>query len=196
MMKKGLILILLTVAISAVCTKVKAQSPAKIALSLGPELGVPINAHDADGDNVRNYYGDGIGGSLKLELPVIDGLDVTVTAGYMDYKSTRYLTYSGPYLEGSSITNTPNYTYIPLKAGLRYYLNKYLYVESNAGEAIKTSVSASSSFIYGGSMGGIIPINAHNSVDIGVAVERGYKNVYYSYPMGQVAFRLAYRYNF
>jgi hypothetical protein len=199
-MKKKYILALLIITISAVCTKVKAQQqqPDKMALSLGPELGLPINTVGANTTSVRDYYKDGFGGSLKLEKPVTTGLFVTVTAGYMSYKAqTRYVTDPGPYILGGSFAVTPpDYAYIPLKAGLRFYPEKYIYVEGQVGEAIKASSSAFSSFIYGGVIGGLIPINAHNSIDLGVAVDRGYKNEDYNYPMGQVAIRLAYRYNF
>ena len=53
--------------------------------------------------------------------------------------------------------NKGPYKFIPLKAGLRYYI-KYFYLQGEAGESFKANVTANS-FIYGGALGGLIPFN-------------------------------------
>ena len=190
------------VSLIIICNKVKAQSTDKIYLSLGPEFGIPVNTVSDPYYNTRGIYKDGFGGSFKLELPVLPQLHVTITAGYMSFKAaTRYVAYPGaapgPYLLGGIATiNGPPYEYIPLKAGLRYYMVRHFYIEGEAGDAIKANSVTTSQFIYAGGLGGIIPIQKRSSIDIGVRFERGFKSVDYNYSMGEVDFRVAYRYQF
>ena len=90
----------------------------------------------------------------------------------------------------------PGYHFLPLKAGLKYYLLKYFYAEGEAGEAIKLNSVSRSSFIYSGGLGVMIPINKHNGIDIGSKYTRGFKITNYPYPASQFGILIGYHYTF
>jgi hypothetical protein len=179
----------------------RAQSGNKITLSLGPELGIPFNTSTYNYGNIRGYYyKDGIGGSLKIELPVTKSLHVIASAGYISYPSVHYFaltsTAEAPagyvYPADQLISNTP-YNFIPVKAGLQYYYSRYLYADAEAGAAFQSNSAAKTSFIYSGGLGGVIPFNAVSGLDIGFRYERGYQVYVYPSPMSQLGIRLAYK---
>src|SRR5471030_2681242 len=115
-MKQFLPLILIITSLTA-----SAQNAITKAFSAGLELGIPSNS----------IYTIGLGVSAKGELPVSDKIAITVTAGYSTffYKSNLFQ---------SSLTPA-NATFVPLKAGLKYYFNYGVYVEGEAGTAIETN---------------------------------------------------------
>jgi len=199
-MKRKLLTVLALIFISAL---VRAQSGNKIAISLGPELDIPFNTANANGQSIKDTYKDGIGGSLKIELPITAALHFTGSAGYIYYRSDhRYIfpnydPYPGPSgVANNNITIAPPYKFIPLKAGLQYYFVKYLYINGEVGDAIKANSQAINSFIYSGGAGVAIPFNPHQGLDLGILYEHGFKNKDYDSAMGQLALRVAYKYRF
>jgi hypothetical protein len=176
-----------------------AQSGTQTSISIGTELGIPFNAQH-DYVKTRDVYQDGLGGIIRLELPITSSLHFIASAGYAVYHSNLMYLYAIPDVIPGSNPNLPNqpgpYTYIPLKAGLRYYYVKYLYVSAEAGEAIKTNKFTRSSFIYSGGLGGAIPISAHHGIDIGLRYEGGYKNTDADFRMSQLGVGVAYKYSF
>jgi len=71
-----------------------------------------------------------------------------------------------------------------------------MYINAEAGAAIKLNSASKNSFIYSGGLGGVIPFNAKSGLDIGVRYERGYEIVSYQYPMSQIGVRIAYKRSF
>jgi hypothetical protein len=177
----------------------RAQSRNNISLSFGPELGIPFNTTTFDYGAVRDNYQDGVGGSVKVELPVATSLHLTGSAGYMYYPTNEHFYFLGttanltPYTTEND-NQPPSYKFIPLKAGLQYYYAKYFYLAGDAGAAIKANPAALTSFIYSGGLGALIPFNEHNGLNIDVRYERGFKIVDYPSAMSQIVFRLAYRF--
>ncbi|MDB5141722.1 MAG: hypothetical protein JWQ66_435 [Mucilaginibacter sp.] len=196
-MKKNILPVLAFLLISAFA---RAQSGDKITLSLGLELGIPFNTSTYNYGDIRGYYKDGIGGSLRIELPVTKSLHFTASAGYISYPNVYYLaltaTETAPagyvYPSDQLISNT-SYRFIPVKAGLQYYYSGYLYADAEAGAAIKSNSATKTSFIYSGGLGGVIPFNAVSGLDIGFRYERGYQVYVYPSPMSQFGIRLAYK---
>ena len=196
-MKRNILPVLAFLLISVIA---RAQSGDKITLSLGPELSIPFNTNSYNYGHIRDFYKDGFGGNLKLELPATPALHFTATAGYVSYAAVRYLyldaTAAPPngyvYPADQSINNKP-YQFIPLKAGLQYYYSQYLYASAEAGAAIKANTVSKSSFIYSGGFGGVIPFNAVSGLDIGFRYERGYQIQIYPSPMSQFGIRVAYK---
>jgi hypothetical protein len=152
---------------------VKAQDePLKKAFSIGAELGIP---------NV-SVYNIGLTVSGKGELPVSDKLAITVTAAYSTffYKSNLFT---------SSKTLTAA-RFIPLKAGVKYYVNQGIYFEGELGTAIETNYLKQDLFAFSLGPGFLIPIDEKHSVDFGLRYEK-----WSQHQVQQTAIRFAYRFD-
>lgn len=194
----------------------------KPAISIGPDLFFPINTTN---NAVRNIYKDGVGGDVKLEWTILKSLKFTVSAGFVSFGDKQILETPNPtviyYNINQPNTNQSNNTYrqlpfrfIPLTAGLQYYLIKYFYIDGSIGDAVRfgdnngnivtdqngkvysNGNNEYSSFIWSGGVGVNIPVTKHNAIDFGVRYENGYKTPTDDYAMGVVALRLAYKYKF
>ena len=192
----------------------------KVALSVGIEKSFPLNIKHDEYYTAKDYFKNGLGPSIKVEIPILKKLYLTGSLGYVSYASKQnYLSYVpgiavSPVLQASVIPQTSSlsplidyvvltkdprpFQYIPIKIGLRVYPIKYLYAEGEAGIAIKLNYASKNSFLYAGGVGGVLPLDANNSIDIGVRFEGNYRitDYYYIYPMQQLAVRAAYRYRF
>jgi hypothetical protein len=158
-------------------------------LSIGPEVGLPIGRPESQN------YSIGVGGSLKLEVPVaLPGLHATLTAGYFNYfgKNKNYTAisttgvYKGTYQE-------PNVAYIPVKLGLKYYAGSVFHAEGEAG--VTNSVSSyrpGRYFAYAPGVGVSLTTATQNAVDIGFRYESWIKGADH---INQLVLRLAYKFN-
>jgi len=162
-----------------------------MALSLG--LGASFSSANSIGEP---------GFSAKMELPIVSRLNFMFSAGYfVNYFGTRIYLDTSPAICPTCSFPTENpinqgpYEFIPLKAGLRYYYFRHFYIDGVFGEAIKANVT-DNSFVYGGEIGGLIPFNRHNSLDINIGIENGYKFEYYQPAVYELAIRIAYGYQF
>ena len=97
---------------------------------VGLELGFPTNS----------IYNIGFGGSGKAEVPLVSSLSLSVTAGY-----TNFYYKSG--LIGSVKSQDPA-GFLPLKAGLKYYLAEGFYIEGEAGTSIETNYNKDKLFAF------------------------------------------------
>lgn len=116
-------------------TNVNAQSSPKFGIGLN--VGVPT----------RNAYSFTIGGDLRYQFDVDKQLSIPITAGY-----TRFM--------GAEIGNTgndyPDFAYIPLKAGLKYFFNDTgsgVYGLAEAGAGFGTGSGGNTNFIYSPALG-------------------------------------------
>jgi hypothetical protein len=186
-MKKNITLFLILIIAGAAA---RAQSSNKIAVSLGFEGSFP-----------SIYATAGPGFSAGLEVPLAARLNFTFSAGYfVNYFGQReYLLDGMPANMGPpdapGLIYTGHYAFIPLKVGLRYYYLKHFYVNGTLGEALKASFT-DNSFIYGGAIGGIIPLKGHSIIDINIGYDHGYILADYRPAIYEVAIRVAYRYQF
>jgi len=176
-----------------------AQTANKVALSISGD--VDFGSSNADG---------GPGFTLKVELPLATKLKLTVSAGYLSntfpkrmydlpavlYTGTYYnINTPNPPAEPTGPANSGPYEFIPVKAGLRYYYFKSLYVDAEAGEAFKANVTGNS-FVYGGNLGGLVRFDQHNALDISAGYSNGYHLQDYNEKIGEYTLRLGYRYQF
>jgi len=120
-------------------TKLYAQSP-KVTLS--PELLVPFG----DGYNV------GIGGVLEAEWPAERKLGITLATGV----ETLF-----PKHEWRD-----NYTFLPLKGGVKYYIDRQFFLNFNLGAAIGFN-DYGTHFLVGGGLG----YQFNNRIDAGFRIE-------------------------
>jgi hypothetical protein len=147
-MKKLVILLLLFC-----CFKVSAQTVIIKAFSAGFELGISANS----------IFNIGTGASAKFELPIASPVSLSLTGGItsMFYKSNLFYSSRTP---GAAV-------FIPLKAGARYFFNRGVYAEGEAGTAIETNYSKQSVFAFSVGPGFIAPVGEKNGIDISFRYE-------------------------
>ncbi|MFI5161617.1 MAG: hypothetical protein ACHQHN_10095 [Sphingobacteriales bacterium] len=194
-MKKTLLSVL---AFLFAITVTKAQTGNKISYSIGPEFAVPLNTTSSTSGLVRDYYQDGLGGSAKIEAPITTTLHFTGSAGFVDYPTNTHYLYYLPVSYGSPSEGVqpPPFKFIPIKAGLQYYYDQYLYISGEAGVAFGANSVSTTSVIYSGGLGAVIPFNTKSGLNISARYERGFLSPNYDSPMSQVAIRLAYKFGF
>ena len=170
MMKKyGLLLLVSLFTITAL----KAQERTTKALSIGPELNLLQ----------RSAYNVGYGVSGKFELPVSATINVVLTAGVNQFHRKNFLI-------GSA--SQGNDTFIPLKAGIKYYFDPRFYTEAELGSVIDHNDGYNQNlFAYSLGTGFLIPINksSNNMIDLGLRFEDWAKN-----RAQQFGIRVAYRF--
>lgn len=167
-MKKLLLLILTIYTISA---NAQTTVPTTQAVSLGFELAAPSNS----------VYTIGTGASAKFDIPIVSPVSLTLTGGFtaMYYKSNLFNSSRTPGAAG----------FLPLKAGVKYYLGQNFYAEGEAGTAIETNYDKHSSFAFSLGPGFIIPMNNEKQgIDIGFRYES------WSNQLRQTGIRIAYRF--
>ncbi|MCC8424028.1 outer membrane beta-barrel protein [Mucilaginibacter sp. UR6-11] len=171
MMKK----ILLTLAISAgVISSCFAQKSTPAKFSIGIEPGMPVGS-------ARDVSTFTIGGSLKYDLPVASKTWFTVAAGYTYFPYKNDITVANV---GFIETNSGE-GFVPLKAGIKYFISSIFYAEGQVGAAISTSSGGGTRFAYAPGIGYQFDTRA----DLGIRYEGWSKN---NTTISQVAMRLAY----
>ncbi|MBD1394846.1 hypothetical protein [Mucilaginibacter glaciei] len=163
---KKLIFIIFTIATFAA----HAQTDPTKTLSLGFDVGAPS----------QSIYSIGVGGSAKLEIPIVTPVVLSITAGYnsFSYKSS---------LTGSN-TSQPAAGFIPIKAGGKFYFGPGIYLEAEAGSAIETNYAKDKLFAYALGPGFIFATGKHTGIDLSI----NYEN-WGGGRLRQTAIRVAYR---
>ena len=140
-----------------------------------PKFGIGLNV----GLPTSDAYGVAIGGDLRYQFDIDKQLSIPVTAGY-----TRFL--------GKEIGNTgvdvPDFGYIPVKAGVKYFFNESgsgIYGLAELGAGFGTNEGSGTSFVYSPALG----YAWSNGLDLGVKYEGLAKD---GNSTGYVGLRLAY----
>ncbi|WP_316800314.1 hypothetical protein [Pedobacter frigidisoli] len=146
-------------------TKILATSAAVVALFISTnanaqnkqKLGIGI----IGGIPTSDAYGVALGADLRYQFDVDKQLSIPVTAGY-----TRFL--------GKEIGNTgidaPDFGYIPVKVGAKYFFNDSgsgVYGLAELGAGFGTNKGAGTSFVYSPALG----YAWSNGLDLGVKYE-------------------------
>lgn len=186
--------LLVVLALVLTCAIARAQTSNKIAISVSGDGGISTD----------NSIG-GPGFTVKAELPLVNRLNFTISAAFfLNYYGTRYYDAAEPPVCSTCIVpvhpptgpvNDGPYEFIPIKAGLRYYYFRHLYFEGEAGEAIAANATTST-FVYGGNLGGLVRVSRHSSTDIGIGYSYGYKQQDYNEKVGELYFKIGYRFQF
>ena len=135
-----------------------AKRPSGLLLSAGPEAGLPIG-------NLKDGFDWSLGGSLQADYPIIGkDLYVSLNAGYNNFFAKN------------DLVGAQDLKLIPVKAGLKYFPYKNLYVQGLAGVSFvanKEDVGATKSavFVYAPQIGYLIPLAKGNYLDAGVKFE-------------------------
>ncbi|MFD2873799.1 hypothetical protein ACFS5N_15040 [Mucilaginibacter ximonensis] len=167
----------LLLSITFICAAVVgafAQKTDAYQFSVGLEGGLPFGS-------ARNISTFVIGGSLKYAYPVCAATSLTVSAGY------TYFPYRGDitsnYIGYAKINSGEGF--VPLKAGVKYFLNSLFYAEGQLGAVIPMQSGESTKFAYAPGVG----FQFDNRADLGLRYE-GWSSS--KSTINQVAVRLAY----
>lgn len=169
-MKKLLFVILLLAATTFISVAQNEKPATHGKFSIGADVAVPTGMASL-------VYDVAMGGSLKYEVPAATDVYVTISAGYESFLVKSELKDLGVKSADS---------YVPLKAGLKYYLKNGFFGEAQVGASIYTGSDSFTSFVYSPGIG----YSFDGGFETGVRYEAWVKNG----TMGQVALRLAYRF--
>lgn len=150
-------------------TNVNAQDSRKFGIGLS--VGVPTT----------DLYSFAIGADARMQFDVTKRLSIPVALGYNHY------------IAKDDIQDLPDYGYIPVKTGLKYFFDPNgsgLYAMGEVGAAFGVTDRAKTTFLYAPTVG----FSFSNGLDLGVRYENTGKGVDIVSPpnMGQVAVRIAY----
>ena len=132
-------------------TKFLATAAAAVALffstnvnaQTNPKFGIGLNL----GAPTSNAYSFAIGGDLRYQFDVDKQLSIPLTAGYSRFMGAEI---------GNTGVNYPDYAYVPVKAGLKYFFNDTgsgVYGLAEVGAGFGVSTGADTEFIYSPALG-------------------------------------------
>jgi hypothetical protein len=132
-------------------SSVKAQ---RSNIVIGPELNLPTG-------NATNQSPIGYGGYLKGEVGLSEKFSLTASGGITSFMGKKIL---GP--------RQPTMSYVPLKAGLKYYTEGNFYFEGQLGASFMVNGNTSRAFVWSPGVGSFIRSrNSNNQFDIGFRYE-------------------------
>jgi hypothetical protein len=125
----------------------------KTNFSIGPEINIPSG-------NSSNISSIGVGGYLKGEFPVANKFSLTASATLNTFYGKKVLQYQAP-----------NLSYLPVKAGLKYYPADEFYLEGQAGASFAIKNDYNTNFIWSLGLGTFLKAGENNKIDIGLRYE-------------------------
>jgi hypothetical protein len=146
----------------------KANGGAK--LSIGIDGALPTGS-------AGDFYSAGIGGSIKYEVPTAQNTFFTISGGYESFLYKSIYKIPG---------NSSSDSFVPLKAGIKYYTDGGFFLEAQAGISIYTGTGSFTSFAYSPGIG----YSFNGGLEVGARYEGWVKDGTF----GQAALRLAFRF--
>jgi hypothetical protein len=152
-----------------------------IRLSIGADAGIPLGS-------LKNDYDWNLGGSIQGDFPILkDQLYATVMGGYDNFFA-------------KSQYNIPDIHLIPVKAGLKYFIIKQVYIQGQAGVSIVTNKNAlgfdkSAVFVYAPQAGVLLNVGGKNYIDAGFRFESNQKFIDGGTTSNFLAIRIAYAFD-
>ncbi|SEB20156.1 hypothetical protein [Pedobacter hartonius] len=159
-----------------ISTNVSAQK-----IGFGANLGIPTDG----------AYSFAAGIDARIQFDVTKQLSVPVATGY-----TNFFAKDRSYFNGAAIVDVPDYGYIPVKTGLKYFLDPTgsgVYAMAEVGAAFGVTDNAKTTFLYAPTIG----YSWSNGLDLGLKYENTGKGdalrlVDDKNRTGQIALRIAY----
>jgi hypothetical protein len=150
-------------------------------MGIGANLGIPTS----------DLYGFAAGVDLRVQFDVTKQLSVPVATGYNHFFAKDNIAYF-PNGVAAGAQILPDYGYIPVKTGLKYFFDPSgsgIYAMGEVGAAIGVSDHAKTTFLYAPTLG----YSWSNGLDLGLKYENAGKGVDgLGNESGQVALRIAY----
>ena len=136
---------------AAIIVKVNAQ---QATIGFGPEVSLPSG-------NSSNISAVGLGGFVKAEVDISEKIALTAQASLTSFLGKSFFG-----------AKTPTITYIPVKAGLKYYTSPEFYFEGQMGAATPVNGKTGTSFALSPGLGAYInKKGAAHKVDLGLRYE-------------------------
>jgi hypothetical protein len=170
-MRKFLLLAALIVGAVSCSSAQTSKSSNAGKFSIGLEAGLPVG----DASDAYNFV---IGASFKYEHPVAQSLYVTGSVGYNAFLTKGALKDAG---------YKSSYGFIPLKAGLKYYIQDGFFAEGQIGVTFSTESGGGSAFAYAPGIG----YSFSSGFEAGLRYEGWPKD---GVTTSQLGLRLAYRF--
>jgi hypothetical protein len=122
-------------------------------------LGIDFAFPQSNFGSNANY---GVGPSLLFQNPINNNLYFTVNVAYLRFNGDPIFA-DIKYREG----------FVPIKAGLRYFVSEYIYGSAEAGASISTANGNGSgiAFAYAPTLGVEFPVSNKGSIDAGIRYE-------------------------
>ncbi|WP_158799571.1 hypothetical protein [Pedobacter sp. L105] len=171
-------------------TKIFASAVAAVAMfftttASAQKIGIGANVGIPTGDG----YSFAAGIDARIQFDVTKQLSIPVATGY----NRNFANNDVNFRYGN---NTPDYAYIPLKTGLKYFFSTTgsgTYIMGEAGAAFGVSTDSKTTFMYAPTIG----YSWSNGLDLGLKYENTGKGDAYRYVddknhTGQIALRIAY----
>jgi hypothetical protein len=139
------------VAALALFVSVNANAQDSRKFGIGLNVGIPTS----------DFYGVAIGGDLRYQFDVSKQLSIPITAGFTNLMGKEI---------GSTNVDYSDFSYIPVKAGLKYFFNDSgsgMYGLAEAGAAFSTGSSSGTNFVFSPALG----YSWSNGLDLGVKYE-------------------------
>ena len=148
-------------------------------IGIGANLGIPTS----------DVYSFAAGVDARIQFDVTKQLSVPVAVGYTHFFAKDYIYFPDGL---QSPQELPDYGYIPVKTGLKYFFDPSgsgIYAMGEVGAAIGVSDNAKTTFLYAPTLG----YSWSNGLDLGLKYENAGKAVRgLGNESGQVALRIAY----
>lgn len=167
-MKKTTKILASAVAALAIFFSVNANAQDTRKFGIGLNVGIPTG----------DAWGVALGGDLRYQFDVSKQLSIPITAGFTNWMGKEI---------GNTNVDFPDYSYIPVKAGLKYFFNDSgagLYGLAEAGAAFTTGSYSGTNFVFSPALG----YAWSNGLDLGVK----YEGISNNGTEGYVGLRLAY----
>jgi hypothetical protein len=170
-MRKTLLLAALLVGVALTSFAQTSKSSDQGKFSIGFEAGLPIG-------DASDFYSAVLGGSFKYEYPVATSTFLTGSVGY-----NAFLVKSEFKDEGEK----SSFGFIPVKVGLKYYIQNGFFAEGQIGVTFSTESGGGSAFAYAPGIG----YSFDGGFEAGVRYEGWPKD---GFTTSQIGLRLAYRF--
>lgn len=121
-------------------------------LGIGADFAFPMG----DFGDVNDF---GFGGSLGVQFPVANKVNLTGSAGYLNIKSKE--------IAGM----TSNLGYIPVKAGARFFVAENFYIGGELGASFSTEDNGKTAFAYAPGIGIEFPVADNGAIELGARYE-------------------------
>lgn len=161
--------------------KAQLNVPDSLRIGVGAEIVSTTNTNFGTGvitpagGTASSAYSYGAGVSLRVDIPVLTKLGVTVSAGYTSFFPNSNSQNSQQAVAG---TNLPNFNIIPLKLGVKAFIGgDRFYVHGEVGETLLANKAAlyatyTNSFTWAPGLGLVLPLKKHHTyIDAGIRVE-------------------------
>ena len=152
-----------------------------IRLSIGADGGIPVGS-------LNNTYNWSFGGSIQGDFPIVkDQLYATLNAGYNAiFARNQY--------------SLPDIHLIPVKAGLKYFILKLVYIQGEAGVSFQTdrknlTADKTAVFVYAPQAGVLLNLGGKNYLDAGFRFESNQNFFDGGTTTNFLALRVAYAFN-